>query len=300
MGGNALKIKTRRYDKKEYYELVEIVSKKLYDNGYKFHVTTSFKDKDSFGDMDILINSKIDIDKLCGIFNPTDINLNDNCLSLDYKDFQLDFIHFDDEIYETAKVYYSYNDIHSYIGIIANSKFNLKWGFDGLKKKYKGENIYITRDYRIALDFLGFDVDRYDRGFETLEDTFDFICRSKYFSPDIFELQTLPSRYKNRSKKRKNYDLFLKYIDFNYDRILSEMFPMIKDEMVKVDNIEKEKNRRKELINGNIILSIDPQIDKLLMGSILYKMKGDEVTFTRTKEENIKVFFELYKEKKES
>lgn len=297
MGGNALKMTTRRCDKNEYQELVEDITNKLTENNITFWITKSFEDKQSFGDMDILIKGQINMELLRYIFNPSETKTNDKCVSLDYKRFQIDLIHFSDEDYETAKVYYSYNDLHNLIGVIASSKFNLKWGWDGLKKKYKNRNVFIAKNYKEALDLLGFDVERYDKGFKSLDEIFDFVCRSKYFNKSAFQLERLSSRARDRSKKRTNYVLFLNYIDFNYEKILSEMYPNIQKRIEEIDEEEKEFIRRRNLINGHIILEIDPNIDKMKMGPILHSMRGDEETFKRTREENLEIFFNIYNTK---
>lgn len=224
MGGNALKnTYTRRYEREEF----EIINKELKDKLLKYfkHVdpTIYYSEKQNFGDADFLClkDNNINIDTLkkfiINTFNSNEIFVNSNCVSFDYKELQVDLILTKKDNYDTSLIYYSFNDLGNLIGKIAH-KFHLKWGFDGLRFVYRlndkklGE-IDVTKDYKKALSFLGFDVERYDKGFETLEDIFEYVISSKYFNPWLFDLEKLNRINRERDKKRNTYSKFLEYIE---------------------------------------------------------------------------------------
>jgi hypothetical protein len=224
MGGNALKIaKTRRYSKKEYEE----ISREFIDTlPFKIYIPKSFGNKDSFGDLDILVHSgsynnivgdKSMYDFIKETFNPTEIYNNSNVVSFDYKEFQIDFIRVKDINWETSKRYFEYNDLGNLIGRICY-QMGFRYGHFGLKLVYRHDDggkkfeKIISKDMDMILDFLGFDAERYRKGFESLTDVFDYVLDSKYFDPKYFAYEALNHQNRTRNKKRKNYAEFLNYI----------------------------------------------------------------------------------------
>ena len=223
MGGLAIKNAfTRRYQKDEFEALVPEVVAKAKDLFTDVHITEAYFQKDSFGDMDVLclVDKPIDVnikDWIYEKFDSKEVVSNNSVYSFEYKELQIDFILTPLRNWETSKVYFSFNDLHNFIGKHAK-KFGLKWGFKGLEYDYKiGDKklgtINITKDYTKALDFLGFDVERYNKGFETLEDIFKFVIDSKYFNPFMYDLEQYNKINRDRDKKRKTYQSFLKYLE---------------------------------------------------------------------------------------
>lgn len=289
MGGNALKNTiTRRYNKDEYYKLekkmIETLSKKF----DKAQSTICYKEKDSFGDMDILVlsdNLTFDIlEYIQETFNPTQIVKNSNVYSFDVEELQIDLQLVPKELWETSVIYYSYNDLHSFIGKIAR-RFGLKWGWDGLKWSgftLKNKNsVLLTKSYKVALEFLGFDYKRYDEGFNTREDIYDYIINSKYYEPSVFYFQNMNSNDKNRDKKRTNYLEFLEYIKVNKPKInnnhnffsnkdfylghINTYFTYFYEQYKNIIEKENLNEKIKNIFNGNKIMDF-------------YKSKNDEIS----------------------
>ena len=97
-------------------------------------------------------------------------------------------------------------------------KLNFKYGPDGFKVKCITENgltkdIVISKDSKKIFEFLGFDYERYLKGFDTLEEIFEWIINSKYFSYEVFLMDNLNHIDRKRNKKRATYQKFLEYIN---------------------------------------------------------------------------------------
>lgn len=173
------------------------------------------------------------------IDNPTDpsVLLKDNWT----KPFQLDFIHKSAEDFDFARQYFSFNDLGNFIGRIASGA-GFKFGFDGLYKKIyfneegdvvdvkslksqrerqelangkpesnKKIEVLITKDFEKAIEFLGFDYQRYTQGFKTLEDIFQYVQESKYFHLENFLLDNRKADVRHRDLKRPNYNMMVDY-----------------------------------------------------------------------------------------
>lgn len=225
MGGRALKNTfTRRYERKEF----EAIQLEIYPKLEKFFpelgMPLYFKNKESFGDIDIVVATGPEFpyqmkDVIEELFHPNEIFHNGNTWSFDYKELQVDLITVDPIHFQSNLMYLSYNDLGNFIGRLAH-QFGLKYGQEGLWYPYyfKGSkigNIPISKDYKKIYEFLGLDFSKWVDGFDELEDIFQFIAGSKYFDWRIFQLDTLNHINKERNLKRTSYMTFLGWIDEN-------------------------------------------------------------------------------------
>lgn len=284
MGGNALNIDTRRYNKKEYDAMAADLSLLLMHYKIKHFITKSYKDKEDFGDIDVLISSKSFESNndmynfIVENFDTKEISRNKSVISFEYRDFQIDFIRMDQKYWETAKVYYSYNDLGNLMGRIA-ANMGFRYGHFGLRYQYnsihggKTLKIDISRDPEKIFAFLGFNYALFESGFNSLEDIFKYVVFSKYFTTMIFQYSMLNHQNKTRNKKRVNYGKFLDYIgDKNNIMPINYDFPLI-DYIGEAENFfgveiktkvkefdleifdSKRNNKAVEKFNGNIILN---------------------------------------------
>lgn len=273
MGGQALKnCYTRRYDKEEFELLQEEVLTKLRLAGITCNPTKYYRDKDSFGDLDI-IAVKPSIDPKT-IFDTKEVFKNGNTVSFEYKEFQIDLIFVSEDIYEYSQFYFSYNDLNNLVGRIAH-KLGLKLGFTGLEyplrfiSEHYQHKVVITRDCRKTYDFLGLDYGRYLQGFDSLEDIFNFVRSSKYFDTDIFSYENMNHINRVRNAKRATYRSFLEWLalqpviryEFNPDKlsymgIIDSYFP--EADLLNVVQKEREKHAKITAIskkfNGHLIM----------------------------------------------
>ena len=75
------------------------------------------------------------------------------------------------------------------------------------------KNILISTDTRKVFDFFDYDYDKFQNGFDEIEEIFDFIISSKYFSYDVYQYENLNRIDRKRNKRRKSYNKF--FILFN-------------------------------------------------------------------------------------
>ena len=152
-------------------------------------------------------------------FKPNEIFHNGNCWSFDYKEFQVDIITCALEHFDSNFMYLSYNDLGNFIGRLAHG-LGLKYGQEGLwyEHYFKGKNIgtvYVSKDYLKIFEFLGLSYERWEKGFDNLEDIFTYISESKYFNWKKFQLGELNKVNRDRNKKRASYAAFLDWMDEN-------------------------------------------------------------------------------------
>lgn len=229
MGGRALKNTfTRRYERAEFQEL----SKELVDTLNKVFrrvtIPLYYKNKETFGDIDILVSTDIstaykdnfDMRKFIDLtFKPNEIFHNGTCWSFDYKEIQVDIITCEPEHFDSNAMYLSYNDLGNFIGRLAHG-FGLKYGQEGLwlEHQFKGKNIgtiSVSKDYPKIFEFLGLSFERYEQGFNELEEIFEFIAESPYFNWKKYQMEELNKINRDRNKKRASYTSFLTWIAEN-------------------------------------------------------------------------------------
>lgn len=259
-------------------------------------------EKDSFGDLDFLTtnNHVVIIEKLQ---KADDVEIigkvkGGNCTSyairfnsISPKAFQLDIIHVDASAFHFALHYFSFNDLGNFIGRIASAA-RIKFGFDGMFRKVylnnhgdiipvyslkeqqpndnshstvvKKTEVLLTCNFFTALDFLGFDVERYKQGFATLDEIFEFIYQSKFFKESYFSLDNRPADMRARDKKRANYGLALDYFAkkgekqslylLPDDEIINQTFPHSLEEMLGLQKEMQHKIKIKESISSKKIV----------------------------------------------
>lgn len=227
MGGNALpNTITRRYAADEYFRL-EADTHKTLDwlfPSTRFETIQAYRSKESFGDMDIIIES----DNLPSCWQENLIDAyalqqnewfkNGNCFSFAHKQLQIDLIVTPSEEYQTSLNYFAYNDLGNLIGRIAHM-MGLKLGHDGLAYNWRIDEtqhfrtVVIETDWAKILPVLGLSYERYAQGFDTLEDIFKFVVSSPYFNKDIYLLHNRNNVSRVRDRKRKTYMEFLKWIE---------------------------------------------------------------------------------------
>jgi hypothetical protein len=226
MGGHALKsVITRRIERDEYIILSEKIKSIVLETFERAGIPRCLNNKPDFGDIDVVISLKTihpipNIrDYIKSTFNPREIFHNGPCWSFDYQNVQVDFIFSEPEHFDSTYIYMGLSDVSNYIGVIARG-FGLKYGQVGLsiEHEFKGRRIgeiIISKDYQKIFNYLGFDYETFERGFDDLEDVFKYVANSKYFNWKKFQFSELNAENKNRNKRRDSYNSFLKWIDEN-------------------------------------------------------------------------------------
>lgn len=222
MGGNAMApFGARRFGRDEYKMLsLEILVKLDHIPGhYGWVEIPSYSSKESFGDLDILCTNVTNevFQEILRIFGNPPHSRNSGVMSFVYKELQVDIISSLPEDYAISLIYFSYNDLGNLMGKLYH-KFGLKYGHSGLLLPIRdGDNmlaeVVISRNMYKIFGFLGLDIGRFTKGFDKLEDVFDFVISSPYFSPDLFSFENMNSIARIRDRKRSTYNAFLKYIE---------------------------------------------------------------------------------------
>ena len=215
--------------------------------------------------------------------------------------FQVDYIHVDCDSYDFARQYFAFNDLGNYIGRIA-SGCGFKFGFNGLFKRMyfnecghevqvrnlksqqqrlaesalrqdacRRQDVLVTRDFGRAVEFLGFDYPRYLQGFQTLEDIFWYVARSRYFHLDNFRLDNRKSNVRARDLKRSNYNLMLDFFEKNLHGAAEE--PVYPD-MDRLYRMFPQAKRDLQEAAGKALR--DAQMDKLLGKRLVFSVMRNE------------------------
>ena len=327
MGGNALKYtKTRRYNSLEFNEIWDKINSKLKTIGWAGRQLVAYRNKPDFGDMDILIENDGNLgnikETIQNTFQPNEIFKNGNVYSFNVDELQVDFIITPSIDMHAAFNFFAWNDLGNFIGKIGH-KFGLKYGFGGLVFVYRTENdskilgeINLSKDPKKILPFLGFDYSEWERGFDNMEDIFDYIINSKYFNMKPFRFEELSATHKKRNKRRKMYNDFLTYYDtktiqgtypddeigYQFSDNKEDYYPMIEaefpgflDKLAEFRRKEEMRIEGRKKFNGDLVLEkykITPKDLGIAIRMFKSQFTDFDVYLYSTPEENIWADFE--------
>lgn len=228
-----------RLTKEQYNEVLSALTLIL---PYKTVAIPSYREKDSFGDCDLLTTATDDAfeKSLSKDFVLLGKKKNGSVTSYalkygNFPPFQFDLIKAKEDSFKFNYNYLSYNDLGNLIGRIA-AAFGFKFAHDGLYilawYDHKGEERSVVRvkeetktndhaEHRMeklfisnfdeALEFLGFDSLRFAQGFDTVDDILNFVASSKYFCKDFFLFENRNHDQRKRDVKRLTYTRALEY-----------------------------------------------------------------------------------------
>lgn len=222
LGGLALKNTfTRRYERQEFEDIKVEIFDMLSDHFNLYDVPRFFHNKETFGDIDIIIGTQMKGEYIRSVienvFKPNEIFHNGSSWSFDYKEIQVDFIICQPDDFNSNFHYLAFNDLGNFIGRLAQS-IGFKYGQEGLWYNHYSEyntktKIIVSKDYPEIFDFLALDYSKWETGFDTLEEIFDYAMTSSLFNPKMFQLSQLNKINRERNLKRKSYMSFLDYIE---------------------------------------------------------------------------------------
>ena len=309
MGGNAFNTETftaKRVNKQEYYEILEQLLDEICNiiqPNFRLYDVAFIKSKDSFGDMDVIIESTDN----CNWFEIENIfkqkykyQSNGNVFSILRNDFQIDFIKVPSISYDYAIHYFSWNDLGNIVGRLLK-QYGFKHGWDGLfypqRTDTNDNNVSdhvvkehsLSYNYYDSLKILQLDIDKFKKGFNTYEEMFDWILASPLFIYEIFKFENLNHTNKVRDRKRKTYNMFLEYLEKKHKEspfsifvkktkeekraFVIKHFPNIEKEIELVDEQIKIHNVCKSKFNGNLVLKLTQRTGKQL-GALMKILKS--------------------------
>lgn len=298
MGGNAIKIAERVHKDKFFKYVKEIIPRVESAFQTEVHMVNGYHDKEDFGDLDLLVldkgfkNRRETIEKE---FNPQEISPNSHIISFSYNELQVDLIFTSEENWNPSKIFFDWGDLGNFMGKLMNnyghladSKYLLKYGYDGLYCKIvhsgKSKKVLITKDNQEVFRFVGLNFEKWEEGFNNREEMFDYIIGSKLFDYKAFQWENLTSVNKQRNKKRPNYLVFLDYIEDHKNSIdwnkgedfyleeLKNFFgvDLKKEKDILIQEVESDKIA-KEKFNGKLVMKEFPELKGKELGD---NMKG--------------------------
>ena len=333
MGGHALKVNTYRKTTDEFNkiasDIIPIIENSL---GTETFIAKCYHNKETHGDMDILIRFRENqqninlVDFIKSTFNPNDIHNNGGIVSFDYDNFQIDFIPIKTSNWEIAKIWYSYDPFSNLAGK-SSHRFGTKYGWDGLTYPFRNFNgrlsqdITLSKDPKRIFEFLGYDYERFQEGFDNLEEIFEYVIGGKYFDYTIFLMENLNHIDRKRNKKRKSYQEFLQYIEnkgikdtyeFSKDKsdyidLIHQIFPEV-DLKGKIKELTKRDEENQELnskFNGKLIMNLYPDLKGKELGNSITNFQKSfkdyrEFALNHSSDEIMESFSKFYENKKGS
>lgn len=221
MGGQALGHFVRRHPAVEYEQKARAIHFILCREftGCKIQIVQAYAAKESFGDLDVVVasdNLPHDwVQRVLQAFNSVHHQKNGNVLSAEYVGLQVDIITHPYQDFDFAVSYYAFNDLGNLMGRTAFG-MGLKLAHNGLYYRhqhgYKNSDVLITKDWDTALTLLGFNAERWRKGFTDLEQIFDFVRCGEYYTTRDFLLENRNHKAKTRDSKRQSYMKFLDYV----------------------------------------------------------------------------------------
>lgn len=290
MGGNAIK-QSKRISREKYLNYLTELKDIFKD--LKINEVKAYRNKHDFGDIDLVVLKQLNTNIKSLVkerLNPSEYHDNGPFFSFLYKDAQVDFILMNEREFESATNYFHWNDLGNFIGRVARS-VNFKYGHDGLSYEehlddhYK-ISVHVSNDMRLILQFLGYDYQRWEDGFNNFEDILEYAASSTRFNSLYFTLEDQNHNDRVRNKKRKMYQLMLNFI--NEKNILPKP-KLTKEERLSVYseaidlfgndfNLEVEEAKVKyekykefkKLFNGDIVSELTGRTGKDLGNLMIY------------------------------
>jgi len=230
MGGNAFsrvgKV-SERFDRKTYDMLLDTLVHEFKSHGFSYREIKFFKNKDSFGDIDIIVESTSMNEHLIKYLTKHYCEIvphkNGNVVSLLFFDkYQVDIIFTEFDMMDIAQAYFSWNDLGNFLGRIAHS-YGLKFGHNGLFAIIRGDDnssnqlgkVTLSTNIKDIFNYFGWDHYRWQKGFDTIEDIFKFVISCKHFQGKSYKYDELNHINRTRNKKRAVYAQFITYLEDN-------------------------------------------------------------------------------------
>lgn len=330
MGGNLL-TKGKRTPREKYLKIEKEIRKYLdiEIGSENYRIPRYYKTKETFGDMDIIINSKFfDLpkfrqisfkDKYLNQFGITEHKSVGNVFSSVYEGLQIDFFSEDISKLQSVTNYMDFG-IGNFIGKISR-KLNLKYGMYGLEYVFWGDNNHFKQELTISTDtekifnLLDLDYNKWKIGFTDKIDAYNWIISSKFFSTHTY-LNPKGGTQK-RKEARQDFADFIQYlIDNKIERDVIIPSDEAKFDTIKIvfpniditEFINKSKNKYNDFIkfrnnfNANIINEVYPNLTGKKIGNFISGFKtyvdnnyGDHKKYlTNLPKENIKILMANY------
>jgi hypothetical protein len=291
-----------------------------------YHIPRYYATKPDFGDMDVIIQSddaavwRILRQEFVADLGVTEFKSAGNVFSTVYQGLQVDYFTATPEFFESTYNYLSFNDLSNLLGKICR-RFNLKYGEEGLAYVFRRQDGNYKKDLTISTDFaeicrfLELDYPQWRQGFDDLNDVFDWVIASPYFSvnPYLIPVKSLEKRAKERTTIQK----FLAYLEeqkitkeYQYLENRDDYLPWITEQFPEADLlarivVEQQLEERaiafKAKFNGDRLMTLIPGLSGKSLGEFIVKLKEqipdfEEYVLTQQQQVIDRMILETYKD----
>lgn len=246
MGGNAMQdFGARRVEADLAHhkarEVSQAVDEILARHGFDrpCHVIRAYREKTTFGDLDLLvqqeavdaIGKEVIVSELGALLghdlpyhqvHPKAPQFHTALPLEEGGALQIDFQMIPEITFDYAKDYFAWNDLSKLMQLLGRTMGGINFGVDGMSRsvKHNGQvigHVTFTRNFNEALDFLGFDVERFNQGFNNLEAMYKFVAKHPRFNTSIYQWENRTSRGRGQDMDRPTY---LGFLEWMKDRVL--------------------------------------------------------------------------------
>lgn len=320
MGGNALKEHgARRVTAAEAKEVsakvCAAIDEIFLEHGFdhKSHMVEAYREKADYGDLDIVVldeamrsiglpevaaalEQKLGVSMPYYHHNPNATNISVG-FPLEEGILQIDLMFAEAKSFEFSRRYWAWNDLGNLITIVAKRMDKLMFGQSGLSSIFKEGGhllgkVTFTHDFDAALEFLGYDSERHRRGFDTLEEIYEFAASSPYYNSDLYLLENQNHVARTRNRKRSTYSGFLKWAEQadvpqyewpKHGKWVEKALAAFPHASVQLHQLSEQERKRREVrkvFNGLMVATLTGlQGEKLGLFMEAFKKFSGEATF---------------------
>jgi hypothetical protein len=316
MGGNALKtVPAERLDLPTYKHTINELSNVFRDIKLRFDFPVEIPGKDSFGDVDVLVELPDDggkmkrslLESLQKRFSPPEITNNGPVTSFAYRKnnavYQIDLIFVKNV--EMAKFFFSYGETGMIIGR-ALSFHGLTFSSEGLSVKIKESYLFngtgkesdnvidtipLSNDPEKICEYLGLSYRRWLDKFSSPEEIYQWVTTFKFYDRKIY----VSLSQEKRAKLREFYQNFLKSIQADteslsntelkfdltpaeiYQQVMSALIHFNKiNELKPIEDLYLLKQSRREKFNAKLFMENGFEKTKLSEAMRSFKVSRNE------------------------
>jgi len=215
--------------KKEFLILLKQLSDKLTEKDIKHDMPYCHINKMDFNHIYILIPDFVIFDEL-DFLTPTFIKEKKGIIYTTIDGIHINFVKTPDDMWGYTFHYYSWNSMHVYIQSLFNY-FRIEYDRFGIKYKYKEKDIFLSKNLKEIIEFIGLDFKFYGLGFPTELVINTYIESSQYYDTKNFTMNDF-------KKIDPMFDLNKRYYYKTFIKNKSESGPEKKTEEEKIALID--------------------------------------------------------------
>lgn len=322
MGGNALSVPSIRLQRADYAKVEQTVVELFESHGIKVYCIKQISPKESFGDLDIVVDASTDRTKIGSIIATvsTELVKNSDVWSFGLDGFQVDVVFSTSPAYTAT--WMAYSDASNIVGRLLH-KLGLKYGHMGLYLPVRSSadrvlgNIVLTHNIDIVHYLVGLDPAKWHSGFSSTTEIYEWVATSSFYNPDIFLLDNRNAKARQRDSKRPTYTGLLKWISeqpwgrtyyaFEKDKrtYLPEIFEMFPHAAIEYDRLMSEaahadrvKAAWQEKLPTEFLMS-DTQLSGKELGAFIKYLRSvfDDDMMLSSTTEDIRTMYNIVKER---